>query len=359
MQEAERIMEQLQADAERENVIPEGVAKYMPTTEDSDPIVAALKTVLKCTEVKGLELLDSRWNGNEAFRYDTDKGRFFVKMNRVEDVSVLMTEAVSLSALAKTQTLHCPLPLHLGRLPKVGDIGPGAFMVLEWLDLKPFGAMRSDVQSGLGDKLADLHLSRVHDDLHKGRFGFPVSNFLALTPLNNEWCDTWTELFTRRMNDQLRTLYQDKAYGRAALAKGKDGGLKEALGAVIEGIPAMLEGVEVTPVLLHGDMWIGNAGGTPEGPCCFDPASFFGHSEFDLSIMDLFAGYTDAFWAAYHAKIPRAEGFRERQRVYQLYHYLNQLNLFGDSNVALTVQRLTADILEAQQASRQPVGSSA
>jgi hypothetical protein len=31
----------------------------------------------------GFELLDSRWNGNEVFRYETDKGTFFVKLNRV------------------------------------------------------------------------------------------------------------------------------------------------------------------------------------------------------------------------------------------------------------------------------------
>jgi hypothetical protein len=37
----------------------------------------------------------------------------------------------------------------------------GAFMVLEWLALMPFGAMRSNIQAGLGDKLADQHLSTV------------------------------------------------------------------------------------------------------------------------------------------------------------------------------------------------------
>jgi hypothetical protein len=36
-----------------------------------------------------------------------------------------MTEAVSLSALATVDALPCPKPLHLGKLPKVGDIGPG------------------------------------------------------------------------------------------------------------------------------------------------------------------------------------------------------------------------------------------
>jgi hypothetical protein len=34
-------------------------------------------------------------------------------------------------------------------------------MVLEWLALMPFGAMRSNIQAGLGDKLADQHLSTV------------------------------------------------------------------------------------------------------------------------------------------------------------------------------------------------------
>lgn len=42
--------------------------------------------------------------------------------------------------------------------------------------------------------------------MHQGRFGFPVSNFLALTPLNNAWCDTWTEFFKRRMSDQIEGL---------------------------------------------------------------------------------------------------------------------------------------------------------
>lgn len=359
--EAERIMKTLEKDATRENMIPDDVPKYMPSLKPEDPVVIALKSVLQCHEVTAFELLDSRWNGNEAFRYDTNRGSYFVKLNRVEDPSVFMTEAVSLSALAKTQSLVCPVPLHIGKLPKVGDIGPGAFMVLDWLKLLPFGAMRSDIQKGLGDKLADLHLSKVHDDLHKGRFGFPVSNFLALTPLNNEWCDTWVQFFTRRMSDQLKALFTDKIYGRAALVEGKDGKLRDGIEAIIDGIPNMFYNDKsendiknsacgkVTPSLLHGDLWIGNVGGTPGGPCCYDPASFFGHSEFDLSIMELFGGYSAEFYTAYHKKIPKEDGFEDRKKLYQLYHYLNQLNLFGDAGVALTVQKLVVEVLEIQQ----------
>ena len=48
--------------------------------------------VMPASDQSAWELLDSRWNGNEAFRWTTDKGPFFVKLNRVEDLSVFMTE---------------------------------------------------------------------------------------------------------------------------------------------------------------------------------------------------------------------------------------------------------------------------
>ena len=35
----------------------------------------------------------------------------------------------------------------------------------------------------------------------------------------------------------------------------------------------------------------------------FDPASFFGHSEFELAIIDMFGGFQEAFWTTYHAKV--------------------------------------------------------
>lgn len=47
-------MAQLESENERQDVVPDdGTPKYMPSTDDSDPIVKALKTVLKCKEVTG------------------------------------------------------------------------------------------------------------------------------------------------------------------------------------------------------------------------------------------------------------------------------------------------------------------
>ena len=55
----------------------------------------------------------------------------------------------------------------------------------------------------------------------------------------------------------------------------------------------------------------------------FDPASFYGHSEFDLSIAAMFGGFSNAFYNAYHQLIPKAPGFDKRHQLYLLFHYLN------------------------------------
>lgn len=185
----------------------------MPSVHSADPVVAALKGVCGA-HAERFTSIDSRWNGNEVYRYDTSEGPFFVKMNRVEDPSIFMLEALSLTTIAKTGTVRVPSPLHVGHLPKVGDIGPGSFMILEYLPLKPFAVLSDDNQAALGEQLAALHQSKEHDALHKGRFGFVVNNFLALTPLNNTWASSWEELFGRRLRDQAALLTTARSYAK-------------------------------------------------------------------------------------------------------------------------------------------------
>ena len=55
----------------------------------------------------------------------------------------------------------------------------------------------------------------------------------------------------------------------------------------------------------------------------FDPSSFFGHAEFELGIAHMFGGVGSAFFRAYHAVIPKQEGFERRNQLYQLFHNLN------------------------------------
>lgn len=94
-------------------------------------------------------------------------------------------------------------------------------------------------------------------------------------------------------------------------------------------IPQFFTDVEVVPALLHGDLWGGNVAECAEGPVIFDPASFYGHSEFELGIAGMFGGFNSSFYSAYHEKIPKAPGFAKRNQLYQLFHYLNHWNHFG------------------------------
>ncbi|MGH0172698.1 UNVERIFIED_CONTAM: hypothetical protein FKN15_063960 [Acipenser sinensis] len=87
--------------------------------------------------------------------------------------------------------------------------------------------------------------------------------------------------------------------------------------------------VEIIPALLHGDLWGGNVAENEAGPLVFDPASYYGHSEFELAIAGMFGGFGGSFYSAYHKKIPKAPGFEKRLKLYQLFHYLNHWNHFG------------------------------
>lgn len=55
----------------------------------------------------------------------------------------------------------------------------------------------------------------------------------------------------------------------------------------------------------------------------FDPATFYGHHEYDIASTTLFGGYSKDFYDAYFKKIPKANGFENRMTLYHLFHYLN------------------------------------
>ena len=82
--------------------------------------------------------------------------------------------------------------------------------------------------------------------------------------------------------------------------------------------------------LLHGDLWSGNYACTRAGePVIFDPAVYYGDREADLAMTELFGGFGGAFYSAYENDYPLDPGYGVRKTLYNLYHILNHLNLFG------------------------------
>lgn len=82
-----------------------------------------------------------------------------------------------------------------------------------------------------------------------------------------------------------------------------------------------------------------------EGPVIFDPATFYGHSEYELGIAGMFGGFNKSFYSAYHQKIPQDPGFEKRNQLYQLFHYLNHWNHFGGGYRGSSV-RIMKDLLK-------------
>jgi fructosamine-3-kinase len=166
--------------------------------------------------------------------------------------------------------------------------------------------------AALGRGLAALHAN------HAERFGWHRDNTIGSTPQPNAWSDSWLEFWRdRRLAQQLELAHRNGH----ALARGD---------ALLAGLHQLLDGHEPRPSLLHGDLWGGNAGFTDGGePVVYDPACYCGDREADLAMTELFGGFRPAFHAAYREAAPLAPGYPLRRDLYNLYHVLNHLNLFG------------------------------
>ena len=80
---------------------------------------------------------------------------------------------------------------------------------------------------------------------------------------------------------------------------------------------------------MHGDLWGGNWGSADGEPVVFDPAVYYGDRGSDIAMTRLFGGFGRAFYEAYDSSWPMQQGHEARLKLYQLYHVLNHLNLFG------------------------------
>ncbi|WP_020407320.1 fructosamine kinase family protein [Hahella ganghwensis] len=77
-----------------------------------------------------------------------------------------------------------------------------------------------------------------------------------------------------------------------------------------------------------------------------DPALYYGWREAELGMTALFGGFPERFYQAYEEAWPLESGWQERLPLYNLYHLLNHLNLFGGgylSQVRNVLRRFSAE----------------
>ena len=235
-----------------------------------------------------------------------DGSRVFVKAGDPEQMRRFKAEASGLEALSATGTIRVPEVL------LVGGEGRHSYLVLEHLDLVP-GAPASFAR--MGQQLAQLHRKTA------AQFGFERDNYIGLTPQANTGGVAWPAFFReRRLEPQLK-----RVSGSPSAGMWVEGGLR-----VAEAIPLFFPGYAPQPSLLHGDLWSGNAGFLPDGtPVIFDPAVYYGDREADIAMSELFGGFAPQFRDAYREAWPLDPGYGVRRDLYNLYHVLNHVNLFG------------------------------
>ena len=242
---------------------------------------------------------------NDGRILQTSSGpRLFFKSNQTAPADMFLREADGLAALSAAPGAP--------RLPATRLAGEH-YIVLEYLSPAPQAV---GYWPELGGRLARLH------DTTNPTFGFHGDNYLGTTPQPNGWlADGFAFFAQRRISFQAERAQRQGLLSLANLRRAE---------RLAENLPNL---VPVQPAsLLHGDLWLGNIIPGPDGQACLiDPAAYFGWAEAELAMTALFGQPPESFFAAYADARPLAPGYRQRFDLYNLYHLLNHVNLFGAS----------------------------
>lgn len=283
-------------------------------------IESAIQNKFELTDVRPIAGGDI----NSAYQLQSSHQNFFVKLNKASCLSMFEAEAEGLQTLQDTYCLRVPKPL-------IHGISNGcAFLVLEYLELTRLNSQ--------GEQLFGQQLARLHRQ-QQGYFGWHRDNTIGSTVQINGHYHSWLEFWReQRLGFQLRL----------AATNGYDGRLQIQGERLCQNLPFFFIDHQPHPSLLHGDLWAGNAAADERGqPVIFDPACYFGDREADLAMTELFGGFGSAFYQGYQSVYPLTPGYSERKLLYNLYHLLNHLNLFGGgylSQVHATIDKLLAKI---------------
>ena len=186
------------------------------------------------------------------------------------------------------------------------------YLLIEWIDMQNFD------QKKLGKGLGEMHLKSAESN--PKMFGFPIEGFIGTTDQKKGWEDNWLDCFLNlRLMPQLSILKSNVL----------DQGIINKIKAKIK---SELLNHKPINVLVHGDLWSGNAGMDQSGKgVIFDPASWWADNEVDIAMTKLFGGFENDFYEEYYKIFPLKKNFENRIIIYNFYHILNHANMFGGS----------------------------
>lgn len=247
----------------------------------------------------------------------TNGQRVFLKQNPSPPTDFFLAETRGLKLLA--QAKNGP------RIPKPIAVQSGSrptFLLLEYIESAPED---ENFAEQLARSLAELHrMSQEH-------YGLDHDNYIGITPQKNTLGKDGVVFFRDQRIDFQRKLARQSGLLPVAIDKKLD--------SLCDDLAKFLNISGEKPALIHGDLWSGNYFSDNEGkPCIFDPAVYYGLREADLAMTELFGRLPQRFYDAYQEDFPMNPGYQERKDLFNVYHLLNHLNIFGSSYLSSVQQ---------------------
>lgn len=255
----------------------------------------------------------------------TDGTKIFMKSNSKENASFFTAEAIGLSAIAQTNAIGTPHIICTG----TDEVKSGSsFLLMEFIEAE---SSISNYWETFAHQLAAMHKAPAGDFVNGGKYGFLHDNYIGagkqINTANNSWIGFFRDC---RLKPQFKTAaaYFDSAYSKKIIK-------------LLDHIDDILVEPE-QPSLLHGDLWSGNFITGNDGKAwLIDPAVYVGHAEADIAMTELFGGFSQTFYDAYAETGLLQPEYSRRRDLYNLYHLLNHLNLFGRSYLS-SVKRIVS-----------------
>lgn len=273
-----------------------------------DALASILPSAYRLTPIRG--------GGHaQAAKLSGPDGTFLLKWAEGEAGRSFAAEALGLDTLRSVAGEDLLVPTVLAKA--TGGDHPG-FLLLPWIER---GRFDRKTWTRFGTALADLHRTAPRLDPEGNRYGCAFDNWIGATPQRNGWHDDWPTFFAdARLHPQF-----ERARRAGRWRPSWDDPAHRLLARLPDLLPAR------PPLsLLHGDLWAGNVLPTPDGlAALIDPAVYVGDRETDLAMTELFGRFDASFYEGYRAAWPLETGYEERRAIYNLYHLVNHLNLFG------------------------------
>lgn len=250
---------------------------------------------------------------SDSYSLITLEDNLFLKESGLNQKDMFEAEACGLKELARCESLKVPDVLG------TYETDSNCYILLENLNLKPHNPL--SLQK-LGQSLAQMHRIRAE------KFGFTHNNYIGSTPQINNKCDSWVDFYNHcRLMPQAYMTGNDEIIDKAEELSAKTA--------------TFFSDYTPVPSLLHGDLWSGNTARlSNDTPVIYDPAVYYGDRETDIAFTEFFGGFTNDFYHSYYDSWELHPGYEIRRYLYQLYHSLNHLNLFGNSYLKRSIEML-------------------